>query len=434
MKKRSVPTIVWVGCYLALALGPLALLTASGRTLPSRGFWIECSAALGFIAMAMFALQFVLTARFKGVAAPHGLDAIIQFHREAGLAAVAFALLHPLVMIAKEPGYLEYLDPRIDLGRSVLLIAAVLAMLLIVLLTLGRRRLSLPYEWWRLSHGLLGLFVVLAALIHVLQVEWYIAERWQRTLWIALTGGAAALLAHVRLGKPLAMRRAPWRVAAVRKESRRTWTIALEPVRHGGMRFRAGQFAWLTLSPTPFSMQQHPFSFSSSAECEDRIEFTIRELGDFTSTIGGVKPGETAFVEGPYGAFVPDLEEQFGLALIAGGVGIAPIMSILRTLRDRGDRRPVRLIYGARDTGDVIFADELQSMKNDVNLELVVVLEEEQGRINEEVLDRFVTGLGGGDFHYFICGPGPMMDVAETYLNRAGAPASHIHTERFDIA
>jgi predicted ferric reductase len=432
MKTNAGRTAFWAGCYLLLALGPLAVLLRSD--LPSRGFWIEFSAALGFIALAMFALQFVLTARFKGIASPHGLDSILQFHREAGLVAIGFALLHPVIMIVSAPPYIEFLDPRVMPARALLLIGVIVAMLLIVLLTLRRQPLGIPYEIWRISHGLLGLFVVTLGLIHVLQIEWYIAERRQRLVWIGLTAGALLLLGHVRIVKPWLMWKRPYRVAELRDEGAHTWTVALEPVGHLGMRFRPGQFAWLTIGPTPFSLQQHPFSFSSSAADHSKVEFTVRELGDFTSTIRNVKPGTNAFLEGPYGAFVPDLTSGIGLVLIAGGVGIAPMMSILRTLRDLGDKRHVGLIYGSRSKEETPFREDLEAMEKHLSLEVVFIFEEESGRIREELLDQYIPHMKRLECEYFICGPPAMMDMAERYLNSKGVPHRQIHTERFDIA
>lgn len=432
-------TVFWVGCYLVLALGPLGVLFI-GELPPSRGFWIEFSVALGFIALAMLALQFVLTARFRNIAAPFGLDTIIQFHREAGLVAAGFVLLHPVIIIVSAPAYLEYIDPRVTGMRAILLIAAVLAMGLIVFLTLRRQPLGVSYEWWRLSHGFLGVFVVVVALAHVFQIAWYVSAPWQRALWIGLTGGALLLLGHVRIGKPLQMRRRPYRVLDVRAEGGRTWTLALAPVGHAGMTFQPGQFGWLTLGPSPFSMQQHPFSFSSSAAASDRIEFTIRELGDFSSTIREVKKGTPAFVEGPYGALVPDFTSPAGLVLVAGGVGIAPMMSMLRTLHDRADRRPVLLIYGSRNWEEAIFREELQLLTEKLALSLVFVLanpepgrHDEHGFIREEILEKHFPADRTA-YQYFVCGPVTMMDMVERYLDRRGIPPAQIHSERFDIA
>jgi predicted ferric reductase len=361
------------------------------------------------------------------------MDTVLQFHREAGIVAVVFALLHPTIILITAPAYIEYLDPRVNAGRAIALMVVVIAMVLILLLTFKRKRYGIPYEWWRFTHGLLGVLVVLIAVMHILQVEWYVAEPWLRAVWISLTAAAVLLLGHVRIGKPLQMQKHPYRITEVRPEGPRTWTIALEPTGHRGMKFKPGQFAWLTVGETPFSMQQNPFSISSSALEEHRIEFTIRELGDFTSTIGKIRPGTTAFVEGPYGAFVPDFRQTRGLVLVAGGVGIAPMMSMLRTMCDQGERRPVYLIYGAYSPDDLVFRDELESLKNRLVLQPVFVVETESGRINDEILEKYLPDDRKA-YDYFICGPQPMMDLVEANLNRSGVPPGQIHSERFDIA
>lgn len=438
--KRNMKTAAWVVAYLALALAPLAVVLWS-EPMPSRGFWIEFSVALGFIALAMFGLQFVLTARSRRIGAPHGLDTILQFHREAGLVAVAFALLHPAIILVSAPYYLEYLDPRVDAIRAVVLIAVLIAMVLVVVLTIRRERLGIRYEWWRLSHGILGLFIVAVGLVHILQVQWYVVTTWQRALWIGLTGGPLMLLLYARMIKPLRIRRRPYRVLEVRLEGRRTWTLALEPVGHRGVAFAPGQFAWLTIGRNSFSLQQHPFSFSSSAARHDRIEFTIRELGDFTETIGDIEPGTPGFVDGPYGTFVPDLSSQRRLVLIGGGVGIAPLMSMLRTLRDRQDRRPVLLVYACREAEELVFRTEIDALSAALDFRAVYVLEQpgpdvraEQGLLRAELMDKLVAGLDIAGAEFFVCGPPRMMDTVEKYLIDRGVRGSDIHSERFDIA
>ena len=69
--------------------------------------------------------------------------------------------------------------------------------------------------------------------------------------------------------------------------------------------------------------------------------------------------GRRVYVDGPYGSFTPDLLGRRGLLLVAGGVGITPMMSILRTLAHRRDRRAHRLVVGVRSDADLMFADEL---------------------------------------------------------------------------
>jgi predicted ferric reductase len=204
------------------------------------------------------------------------------------------------------------------------------------------------------------------------------------------------------------------------------------------MHFAAGQFAWLSLEPSALALQQNPFSFSSSAERRDRVELTIKELGDFTSTIGSVRPGTAAFIEGPYGALViPD--NASGAVFIAGGVGITPIMSMLRTLSDRGDTRPLALIYATSGPERTLFLDELPTLRTRLQLEIVHVFENpgqepcERGMLTADILERRIP-VDRPDLHYFICGPSPMMDLAEQVLALRDISMDRIHVERFDIA
>ncbi len=155
-----------------------------------------------------------------------------------------------------------------------------------------------------------------------------------------------------------------------------------------------------------------------------------------------MRPGTKAFVEGPYGAFTPDLTDGAGLVLIAGGVGIAPMMSILRTLRDLQDRqRRVQLIYASGSLDEAIFRDELEMLRQRLNLQTVFVLRQpaigfhsESGLLRPELLQKYLPTGESGPCEYFICGPAPMMDMAEKCLLQLGVPSRSIHSERFDIA
>lgn len=431
-------TLFWVALYVSLAALPLGVVLA-GSAPPGRGFWIEFGVGLGFVGLAMLWLQFALTARFRGIAASFGVDAMLHFHRQAGLVAFAFVLAHPLILFLARPAYLEYLDPRASLVRALALWALLGSLVLLVGLTLWRRPLGLAYELWRASHGLLALLVVFIGLVHVLRVGYYISDPWKQALWIGLTAVVILLLVHARIVKPLQMRRRPYRVTEVRRERGRTWTVAVEPEGHEGMRFLPGQFAWVTFGGSPFSLQQHPFSFSSSALGE-KLEFTIKELGDFTSRIGTLEPGTRAFLEGPYGAFTLDPEAQSAV-FIAGGIGITPAVSMLRTLRDRGDRRRLLLVYGNARWENVAFREELEQLEGELDLRVVHVLEEppagwegETGFVDEGVLQRHLPPGDEARTEYFVCGPDAMMDVVETFLLARGVPLGRLHSERFNIA
>jgi predicted ferric reductase len=181
------------------------------------------------------------------------------------------------------------------------------------------------------------------------------------------------------------------------------------------------------------------FSFSSSAEVTDGcVAMTIRNLGDLTSRIHEVPVGRRVYIDGPYGAFTIGNPADMHV-LIAGGIGITPMMSMMRTLADRGDKRPVILIYGSMDWESITFREELEALKAHLDLKVVHVLTNppagwkgEKGYINGEILKRHLPPLYP-NHEYFICGPNPMMDAIEKELGEMHVPLSKYHSERYSF-
>lgn len=442
MKRTATRTYAW-GCLwlvmYAVAVTLPMLLTLLGILPESRGFWIEFGVLLGFVAMSVMGLQFLLTGRFRKVGWPFGIDTILQFHRQIGIVALVLVLGHPVVLVLADPQYLSYFDPRVNFPRAVALVTALIATSLLIVLSLWRTRFRLSYEWWRLTHAGLAALVILIGLTHMLQVGHYVAGEWRQMLWVAFAIGTIFLLAYVRLVKPWKMRKRPWRVTEVRPERAESVTLVVEADGHPGMPFRGGQYAWITLGTTPWSLQQHPFSISSSASRADRIDYSIKPAGDFTTFVTGLRPGARAYLEGPYGRFCLDDEVEGGVFLM-GGIGITPAMSILRTLRDQQDRRPHRLIYGNTNWEEVIFREELDELRRELNLEIVHVLDDppagwqgESGYIDADLLRRRVSDLRGRNVEYFVCGPEQMMDLVEQALLDLGIPNEKIRSERFQM-
>ncbi|MFH9778772.1 hypothetical protein ACH4MW_37940, partial [Streptomyces luteogriseus] len=214
-------------------------------------------------------------------------------------------------------------------------------------------------------------------------------------------------------------------------------TLTMIPVGHKGFRFEPGQFGWLTVDRSPFSVTSHPFSFSSSAENASVLSMTIKALGDFTSTVRTIAPGTRAYIDGPHGVFTPDRNEGPGFVLIAGGVGITPMISILRTMADRSDNRPYLLYYASRSLDDITFDEELESLKRRLNLTIVNILMTppegwtgEQGYLDREMIVRHLPDRYQR-LQYFTCGPAPMLNAVEESLTELGVPAQNLHTERF---
>jgi predicted ferric reductase len=427
----------WLGVYVALALVPLGIAMA-GPLPPPRPFVIELGVGLGFLGAAILAVQFLTSGRFIRVAPAFGADILLQFHRQAGILGFVLVAIHPVMLIIGDPVYLEFFDPRVNFLRAIALGGLVPILVALMSTSLWRERFGLSYERWRAAHGGLSLLVVFIGMVHGLQVGHYLEDPLRRGLWVGVLAGSMYLVVHSRLVRPWLLRRRPYEVVKVSTEGGDVHTMELRAVGHAGLSFQAGQYAWITLGDSPFSMQQHPFSFASSAEA-DTIEFSAKAVGDFTSTWPDVADGTTAYLEGPFGAFTLDPGAR-GAVMIVGGIGVTPAMSLLRTARDRRDSRPFTLIYANPSWDEVAFADEITALHEELDdLAVIHVLEDPpegwagpSGFVDEAMLDETLDDEKLG-FDYFVCGPEPMMDSVETALRALGVPRRRIYTERFQI-
>lgn len=423
--------------YLTLAAIPL-LFFAFDPLSPRTGFWWDFSIGLGFGGLGMMALQSILTARFRVVAAPFGIDILYYFHRWAAVTALLLILGHYVVLRIVYPTLNGNSGSLLAPWPAVAGRAAFLTIVLMIFTSIYRKEIKLEYDKWRISHGILGAAALVFTMVHI-QGTGYSSRL---ALGVAWGIGVIALgaLAYIRIVRPWSLSQKEYTVVSVTPERGKAWTVTLQPKQNCALSFKPGQFAWLTLGTSPFRAKEHPFSFSGSAENKKAIQFTIKELGDFTRTVKDIQPGTVAYVDGGYGSFSPDLHAASHYVFIAGGVGIAPIMCILRTLADRKDKRELRLIYGNSTWDRVLFREEIEALRSRLDLEVSHVLGEppaewkgERGVLNANVLQK-VLPEASDDCIYFVCGPRAMIKAVSKALRNRGVPLRRIYFEFFEMA
>lgn len=312
------------------------------------------------------------------------------------------------------------------------------------LMTTARDHLSksdtVPYGSWRWLHVGLAVLGFAAAIAHVLGVGHFTATPQSRALWLGVTLGWIGILAWTRLVVPAVQRANPWRVSAVEEERGGAVSLTCSPLRRGLPAWQPGQFVWLTLGSTPFGLGEHPFTIASPPEAAPHVTLTVRPLGGFSERLAGVQPGVRAYLHGPFGTFSIDNDaDAVGFVMIAGGIGITPMIANLRAMRARRDCRPVVLVYANRDWESVAFREELAEMEAALELKIVHVLEKapeswtgEAGMVTRELLARHLpkTTL---PWPHFLCGPPPMVDAAKDHLQSLGVPLRHVDSEIFDM-
>ena len=429
----------WIGLILFLALLPLFL--AGWRAPPSRHVMVELGASLGLLGLGLLLVQALTSGRLAWVASSFGADNLTHFHRHLGLIGVCLVLGHPLVLLLAEPAFISYLDPRVDLVRALALWLVLMAIVFIAASSLWRLRFGLSYELWRLLHGLLAVVIIVLGTGHALMVDHYLSSPWQKAVLALMAAAGVGTVAWTRLVRPWLGRRRPWRVVSVSPERGQAWTVRLAADGHAGLQFQPGQFAWFSFGSGPMTLQQHPFSLAGSA-VDVEIRFTASEAGDFTSSIKHLEPGTKAWLEGPFGSFVPDHDPTTALLMVAGGIGVTPFVSMLETFRDNGIDRRVILVYANPTLEDATLSEALASLAERPGTELVHVLEDppddwsgERGLIDESLLQSCLERLADhdGPIQVMTCGPEPVMDQAESVMRRCGIPWQRIFSERFEI-
>ncbi|UCG79355.1 MAG: ferric reductase-like transmembrane domain-containing protein [Nitrospirota bacterium] len=428
----------WIATYLLLILAPLFVLLV-GPAPKGGGIWWDFSIALGFSGTAMLGIMFLLTARFRFPAEPFGIDLIYYFHKQISVVMAIIIILHPSILLMTDTGLISLLNPLSSPFHISAGLYSVIALLIVIVSSLYRKPLRIHYDGWRILHAFLAVLALLFAVIHIEGIGNYVKTPWKRVLWIILPAAWLTIIIYVRIFRPLHLLRQSYLVDTVKEERGEAWTLVLRPEDNYTFDFRPGQFAWITIRNSPFALREHPFSISSSAVYKEKLEFTIKELGDFSGTIKLLNGGERVYVDGPYGAFSTERHPSPGYIFIAGGIGIAPIMSMLRTLSDRNDKRPHKLFYAYKNLEKLTFREDLERLKSSLDLTIVCILKEaredwagERGLISRELIGRHLPD----DYRkrdYFVCGPVPMIRIVEKALNELHVPFWQVHSELFDL-
>lgn len=201
--------------------------------------------------------------------------------------------------------------------------------------------------------------------------------------------------------------------------------------------YQSGQFLTLQV-PHAGKTLYRCYSLASSPAVDGEHKVTVKRVADgrISNWLNdNLKAGDTVKVLPPAGLFVLG-SGNADLLLFAGGSGITPVISILKTAL-AGTSRRVRLVYANRDEASIIFRAELDELaaRHSDRLEIVHRLDVRDGFIDDAAVRGHVEGHRGSDGHIsgeaYICGPGPFMDTVEKTLLAAGLPASNVHIERF---
>ena len=214
----------------------------------------------------------------------------------------------------------------------------------------------------------------------------------------------------------------------------RSFVLAIPPALEATFRHAAGQFCTFraTIGGRPVA---RCYSMSSSPDTGDRFTVTVKRVpgGAMSNWMNDVLgPGDVIEGMPPAGRFVLRASDV-PIVAFAGGSGITPILSIIKTALATTTRE-IALVYANRGAGSVIFADALERLRAASGGRLAVHhhLDTERGFLDAAACAALVGDRTDADF--YVCGPAPYMDAVEAGLARRGVAPSQLFIERFELA
>ena len=404
---------------------PAAVLTGAG----------QIAALLGtYCAL----VQVVLMSRSPWLDDLFGIDRITGWHRWLGFATVLLICGHVVLTTA---GY-AMADGRsfatqtwVFLTTYPYMLMAYVAAAFFVLVAVtsvraARRRVS--HQTWHFIHLYIYLAIALAFAHQLTAGTDFAGDPWAIGYWVTLYVVATLLVVAFRVVIPLRMaQRHHLRVHHLVTESPNVLSIYITGRDLDQLPMRAGQFFKFRFLTRELWWRVHPFSLSAAPNGR-YLRITVKQVGDFTRSLKGLRPGTPVLLEGPHGIFTSIRRKRPRALLIAGGIGITPLRALIEEMPQR--KNSIALLYRASSWNDVIFKEELDQLVATRGGVIHYIV----GRRGKDVhpepfaprfLTAFVPDLRDRDV--FVCGPREMVDAVITSLRALRVPAAQVHRERF---
>lgn len=427
--------------YLLVTAVPMIIASFTG--VPDENAVYQLGRNFALIGFMVLILQVFLASRMKRIDRPFGLDIVLRFHRNMGIFALLLFIAHPLLLSAGagSAGLIIGIGVPwyIWLGRLTLIL-----LLVNVLLSTSQASFSLTFERWRDLHDILGPLILVFAFVHSSIAGRDLKNPFLKGIWVAALAAAVVLFVYHRIVRPILLKNRAYRVIDVRTEAPDVWTVRMAPPEGEKIAdYLPGQFHFITFyRGRNLPVEEHHWTISSSPSQKEYVSSTIKALGDFTSTMGETRRGDAAAVQGAFGRFSylfhPDERD---LVFVAGGIGITPLMSMIRYMHDIGDTRNVVLFYSNRKEGQIVFKEELSSMEEGGHpgLKVIHIISSpgegwtgETGYVNQDKIRKYCgDDLRGKAF--YLCGPAGMLSAVESVLKDMGVPQRQIRTEIFSF-
>ncbi|HEY4570591.1 MAG TPA: oxidoreductase, partial [Kribbella sp.] len=316
--------------------------------------------------------------------------------------------------------------------------AGTAALIMVVVTSIRAARRRLRYESWHLMHLYAYLGVGLALPHQLWTGTDFIGSAAATAYWWTLYAVSAGGVLVYRVALPLWRN---WRhrlvVSHVMPEGPGLTSVYLTGRHLDKLPARAGQFFQWRFLDGPGWSRSHPYSLSATPNGQ-LLRITVKDLGDGSARTAGLTPGTKALIEGPYGKLTGETYTGGPVVLLACGIGVTPLISLLGELPYQPGE--ATFIYRARNEAEVAFRGELDWFAQQRAVRVVYLLGPRASRPSwlpakfaahgdADALRQIAPDIAGS--HVYICGPDAWTEAARAAAHTTGVQPERLHTELF---
>jgi predicted ferric reductase len=437
---RPRPALARVALVLAGAgLGAVTALAITGETgsqLRAPGGAATFLGSLtGLVGTYLALLMVLLVSRIPAIERVLGQDGLLRWHRRLAPWPISLLVAHALFITV---GYAQ--AARAGLGHQVAVLLTRYPDVLTATVGLGimsaigilsiraiRRRLS--RETWWLIH--LWMYLALAiSFAHVLALgPSFVGHPLTQIVWSVAWAATAGVVLCYRFGLPVARSlRHRLVVTEVRPEGPGVVSVICTGRHLDKLAVTGGQFFFWRFLTSRMWWQAHPYTLSARPQ-PPYVRLTVKAVGDHSGAVAKLRPGTRVAIEGPYGAFTKYAQQRPQALLVAAGIGVTALRSLLEDMPRNA--APVVLLRGSRPEDLVLRKEVAELVRYRRGRLHELVGSREQAALDERSLPRLVPDLHRRDI--YVCGPEGFVTSIVELAARLGVPAEAVHHEAYAL-
>lgn len=418
----------WVLVLSATSVGGVALRAPGGAV-------TMVGTACGLVGTYLAMVMVLLASRIPVVERVLGLDGLLRWHRRLAAWPITLIVAHAALVTV---GYAE--AARSGLGaeiRSLVLdypdmLAATVGLALMIVVgvaSIGALRRRLRRETWWALHLYLYLALALSFAHAVVLGPTFVGRPVVQAIWSVAWAATAGLVLVHRFGLPLARSlRYRLRVAEVRPEADGVVSVILHGRHLDRLPVSGGQFALWRFLCRDLWWQAHPYTLSALPQ-PPYLRLTVRAAGDHSAALQRVRPGTRVLMEGPYGVFTRQAMRRPRVALVAAGIGVTAVRSLLEDLPAGAD--PVVVLRASRQADAALHGEVAELVAQHGGRLHELVGDRSSVRLDAPALGRLVPDLAQRDV--YVCGPEQFVGTVAAACRQVGVPVAALHHEAYAL-